>query len=319
MRVVRPPDPADLNAAREVVESHLTPTPIVASPALGGGVVLKLETFQPTGSFKVRGGLAAVAAAMKHHPGQPIVTASAGNHGLGVAYAASVFGVTATVVVPNGASPSKLDALRRFPIELIEVGESYDDAEARALELANAGAIFVSPYNDPHTIAGQATIAYELFAQQPDLDTVIAPVGGGGLVSGIAIACAARGGVRVVGVEASASTAVRHAVEAGRAVTIDVHPTIADGLAGNLEPGSVTFDLVREHVDELTEVDEAALADGVRFAAREHGLVIEGSAAAGIAALRSGRVARGPGSTAVIVTGRNIALAKFVDIVRNGA
>jgi threonine dehydratase len=257
-----------------------------------------------------------VAAARSDHPGQPIVTASAGNHGLGVAYAADVFGVAATVVVPSGASPSKLEALRRYDVELVLVGDSYDDAEAHALELARAGAIYVSPYNDPYTIAGQATIALELFTQLPDLDTVIVPVGGGGLASGVALACAGRG-IRVIGVEAAASTAVRQAVDAGHAVAIDVQPTIADGLAGNLEPGSITFDLIRTHVTDLIDVSEPELAEAVRFAARDHGLVIEGSAGAGIAALQSGRVTTGRGNTAVVVTGRNIALPKFVDILRS--
>jgi len=305
MRAVRTPTVDDVIAAREIVRHHLEPTPIVESPSLGEGVVLKVETLQPTGSFKVRGALAAVG----RDPSTSVVTASAGNHGLGVAYAASVYGVAATVVVPETVSAAKRAALERFAVQLRLVGASYDEAEQFAIGLAGEDSRYVSPYNDPDTIAGQGSIALELIDQVPDLTTIIVPIGGGGLISGIGLAASTRPGLRVVGVEAAASPAILAELEGTAPIVVE--PTLADGLAGNVEPGSVTVELCRRLVDEIVTVTEAEIRDGMRFVAREHGLVVEGSAAVGVAALLHGHVDIGDGSAAVVVTGRNIALDVF--------
>lgn len=290
-----------------MVARHLEPTPVVHSRSLGPATVLKLETMQPTGSFKVRGALVAVARAVEDDPGKPIVTASAGNHGLGVAFAATTYGANATVVVPETASPVKLDALARFDVTLLKHGTSYDDAEAHALDLAARGSTFVSPYNDPDTIAGQGTIALELFDQLPDVRTIVVPIGGGGLISGIGLAATLQPGVRVVGVQAAASPAVKAAIDGE--YSIDVQSTLADGLAGNIERGSVTIDLARRLVAEIIDVTEDEIAEGIRFLAREHGLIVEGSGAVGVAALMSGKITAPDdgGVTAVLLTGRNIA------------
>ena len=306
MRAVRVPTADDVLAARAVVAEYLPPTPIVRSPALGPNVVLKLETLQPTGSFKVRGALVAVAAALALDRDTPLVTASAGNHGLGVAFAATAYGMTATVVVPENASPAKVSALARFAVTLLPKGLSYDEAEAYAIGLAESGATFVSPYNDPDTIAGQGSIALELFEQVPDLRTIVVPIGGGGLISGVALAATLKPGVRVIGVEAAASPAVRVAVQGGDQ-PIDVLPTLADGLAGNIEVGSVTVDLVRRHVHEIVDVTEDEISDAIRFLAREHGLIVEGSGAVGVAALMHGKITADGGAMAMLLTGRNIA------------
>lgn len=308
MRTVRTPTADDIVAAREVIARHLDVTPVVRARAIGDDVFLKLETVQPTGSFKVRGGLVAVA----HGPDRPIVTASAGNHGLGVAYAATTYGATATVVIPTNASSAKRAKLERFAVELVAVGTTYDDAEAHALELAGRGAHFVSPYNDPDTIAGQGTIALELFDQLPELHTIVVPIGGGGLISGIALAATLRPDVRVVGVQADASPAVLAAVEHRGPIT--VRPTLADGLAGNLERGAVTVDIVRRHVERIVTVSEDDIIEAIRFLAYEHGLIVEGSGAVGIAALRRGLIGA-DGPTAVVITGRNIAYDVFADIL----
>ena len=308
MREVRTPGVDDVLAAREVIARHLRPTPIVASPSLGTGVVLKLETLQPTGSFKVRGALAAVD---RVHD-RPLVTASAGNHGLGVAYAATAYGAEATVVIPTNASAVKRAALERYAVELIAVGSTYDEAEAHALDLADRGAHYVSPYNDPDTIAGQGTLALELLEQLPEARTVIAPIGGGGLISGVGLAASTHDDVRVLGVQAAASPAMQAALAGTN--TIAVHPTLADGLAGNLEPGTVTTELVRRHVTGIVTVSEDEIRDAIAFLYRDHGLVVEGSGAVGVAALRGGLVDV-DGITAIVVSGRNIAHETFVDVV----
>ncbi len=316
MRSVREPGIDDLGRAGVIVARHLPATPVIASPLLGTDVVLKLETFQPTGSFKVRGALMAVATALAEDPNRSFVTASAGNHGLGVAFAAWTFGVRATVVIPETASEAKRAALERFDVEIVDRGTTYDEAETHALTLAAAdGARFVSAYNDPDVIAGQATVALELFDQIPDLTTVVAPVGGGGLLAGLVLAARQRPGVGVRGVETDASPAVSASVAAGRVVTVPVGSTLADGLAGNIETGSVTVPLIAGGVEQMAGADEDAIAEAVRFLAFEHGLVVEPSGAVAVAGLRSGRVAPGAGPTAVVVTGRNVTTALFADLL----
>jgi threonine dehydratase len=316
VRPVAQPGPAAVERAGVVVGRHLAVTPVVASPLLGADVFLKLETFQPTGSFKVRGALVAVDRARHGDPRRPIVTASAGNHGLGVAFAAHVLGAEAMVVIPENASEAKRRALERFDVTIVRQGLTYDQAEAHALALAAAeGARFVSAYNDPDVIAGQATVALELFDQVPGLTTVVAPVGGGGLVAGLALATENRRDVTVSGVETGASRAVSASVSAGRVVTVPIGATLADGLAGNIEAGSVTIPLIARGVDQLAAVDEPSIADAVRFLAFEHGLVVEPSGAVAVAAFLSGGVGPGPGSTVVVVTGRNVSPALFARLL----
>ena len=244
-----------------------------------------------------------------------VVAASAGNHGLGVGFAADRLDADATVVVPTTASPVKLAALERSGVRLVRHGTTYDEAERHALALADDGAHFISPYNDPDVIAGQGTIGLELLQQVPDLSTIVAPVGGGGLVAGLVLAAATVRGVRVVGVGAASSRAFEAAVDAGQVVPVDVGPTMADGLAGNLEPGAVTVDLARRHAVELLAVTEDEIEEAIRFLATEHGLVAEGSAAAALAPLLAGRIRPGPGTTVVVLTGRNIAPATLAGVL----
>jgi threonine dehydratase len=210
-------------------------------------------------------------------------------------------------VVPETASPAKLAALERFDVRLVRHGPSYDEAEAHALELAAAGTVYVSPYNDTQVIAGQATIGRELDDQLvPGSVTVVCALGGGGLASGIGLWGAGREGARVVAVESAHSQVFRAALGAGGIVPIEPEPTLADGLGGNIEPGSATFPLVRDHVAEVLSASEDELADAVRFMVTAAGLVVEGAAAAPIAAVRAGRV-RAEGPLVVVVSGRNIA------------
>jgi threonine dehydratase len=321
---VRVPDASEVAAAAAVVRRHLAVTPVIPAPGLGRDVWLKLESLQPTGSFKVRGALVAVTAALARDPRAVIVTASAGNHGLGIAFAADRLGASATIVVPANASEAKQAAIERFSVALVRHGTSYEEAEAHALALAlalaEAGARFVSPYNDPDVIAGQGTILAELLDQVPDLAMVVTPVGGGGLASGLGLAATtareARGGaLRIVGAEAEQSPAFRTALDAGKPVAIDPGPTLADGLAGNFEEGSVTFDLVRRGVADVVTVTEAEIANAMRFLAREHGLVAEGSGAVGVAALLAHKVEATTGATVAIVTGRNIAATTLAGVL----
>ena len=217
IRQVAPPTEAELAQAWAIVSARLAPTPLVASP-LAADAWLKLETLQPTGSFKVRGALAA----LSHLPtGHHVIAASAGNHGLAVAWAASLYGLRATVVVSEQASPAKIAKLRAQPIELILHGDS-DAAEAFAPTLVGPGSSYVSPYNDTLVIAGQATVGRELESQTSGPLTLVVPVGGGGLLAGAALWARWRGrdDVTLIGVETCASLAVSTAVAAGRVVPI---------------------------------------------------------------------------------------------------
>jgi len=311
-RPVRTPTLDDIGSAWQTVHSVLEPTPLVSSPFAPDGF-LKLETFQPTGAFKVRGGLSAVSALPLD---QRAVTASAGNHGLGIAWASARLGRQATVVVPEHSSAAKVEALRTYPIELVEHGADYEAAEKHALELAAAeGASYISAYNDPNVIAGQATIGCELDSQAPGELTVVVPVGGGGLLSGLALWARPRPGVRLAGVESSESRGISAAVAAGHIVRVPVGDTIADGLAGNLEPGSVTVGLVAGA--QLVAVDDEELRAAMRWLFTHHGLVTEASGAAGVAAVLGGKIDVA-GRLVVVVTGRNIAAASFAMVLQGG-
>lgn len=320
-RIVTAPDSADLGRAREAVSSHLAPTPLMPMEFEGRPGWLKLESFQPTGAFKVRGAIAALSALAA---GQQVLAVSAGNHALGIAWASSRLGIPATVVIAETASPAKREKLETLPVRLIRQGESYDEAEAYALEMAReheGEMMFVSGYNDRMVIAGQSTIADEVASQVSGDNpiTIVVPVGGGGMASGIALRAAElreQGReVRVVGVETEASTAMSAAVKAGRIVDVEVADTLADGLAGNLEPGSVTVGIVARYVDDIVQVSEAEIAAAIRHLATGQGVVAEGAAAATTAALLGGRVRVERGDVVAVVSGRNIAPATLARVL----
>lgn len=312
----------ELEHARAVVGQYLSPTPLVRyhRAPTEVPVYLKLESMQPGGSFKVRGALSAAAAYAAQ--GEPIVTASAGNHALGIAYAAEVLGIEATVVVPRTGSPAKIAALSDRGIRLVLEGADYDEAEAVALDLARAGARYVSAYNDPYVIAGQSTLVSELDDQVPcdepsNSYTVAMGVGGGGLMAGVAIGAAdSTRQVTVVGVETDQCRPVSTAVAAGRVVEVPVGDTIADGLLGNIEPNSITPRIAAETGVSFVVVDEVAIRQAVVELALAAGVVAEGSAAVALAALRRG-VLTATQPTVLVVSGRNIAAPLFADLLGN--
>lgn len=320
-RHVTAPDSGDLRRARAVVSRHLSPTPLAPMDFDGQPGWLKLESFQPTGAFKVRGAITALSTLA---PNQRVLAVSAGNHALGIAWASARLDIAATVVIAENASPAKREKLESLPVRLVRHGQSYDEAEAYALEMAReheGKLVFLSGYNDRHVIAGQSTIADEVAAQVPGDGpiTIVAPVGGGGMASGIALRAAELRGqgreVRVVGVETEASTAMSSAVKAGRIVEVEVGETLADGLAGNLEPGAVTVGIVARHVDELVRVSEAEIAAAIRHLATSQGIVAEGAGAATTAALLGGRVRVKDGDIVAIVSGRNIVPATLARVL----
>ena len=319
-RLVRTPTTSDLDVARGVIGEHLAPTPLLETHVDGAARYLKLESMQPTGSFKVRGALAAAAAVPRGHR---ILAVSAGNHALGIAWAAQRLGIPATVVIAETASPAKRAKLEALPIELIRHGQSYDQAEAYTIGLAasaDADTVFISAYNDPLVIAGAATVLDEIVQQRPGAGplTVVVPGSGGGLLAGIALRAAEltsdAAPITIVGVEAANSPAMSAALAAGHVVEVMVSETIADGLSGNIEPGSVTVDLILGRIANVVSVTEAEIHAALRFLATEHGLVAEGAGAATLAALLAGKVPVGDGEVVAIVSGRNIALPTLASV-----
>jgi threonine dehydratase len=288
------------------------------SAAARGDVFLKLETLQPTFSYKIRGALNAVLTLVEQRGADvpPLVTASAGNHGRALAYAARAAGVPLTVYVPVDAPRTKVDAIRQAGAEL-RTCRDYDEAESLAKRHGtDGGALFVSPYSHADVIAGAGTIALEILEEQPGVDTIVVPVGGGGLVSGIAIAVNALATrSTVVGVEVEASSPFTQSLAAGRIVTIDVRPTLADGLSGNLDPDTVTFDIVRTLVGRIALVSERQLEDTIGGLVREERLIAEGAGAAAAAAVLSGAVETRSRRTAVILSGANIDLDQLKKLI----
>jgi threonine dehydratase len=305
---------AEIQAAAERIRPFVVRTPLEWSPALsalsGVDAWLKFECFQSTGSFKLRGALAALQGLRDKEKEKGVITASAGNHGLGIARAAKLLGITATVVVPETASQAKVEALQASGVELLQRGETYDDAEAVAIERSKERELtYISAYNHPGVVAGAGTIALEILEDLPSANTLLVPAGGGGLIGGIAVAThAIKPEASVLGVQSVASPALHAALEAGSAVQVDVRPSLADGLAGNVEPTSLTLDLLRQHVKEVLLVHEDEIAQAMRWLLEHEHVLVEGSAAVGVAALHKqprNQDIRGP--VVIVLTGRNVA------------
>jgi threonine dehydratase len=302
----------DIDAAARRLHGIVTRTPLMRSDwlseATGADVWLKLEFLQHTGSFKFRGAFNALGALGDRDPSaRAVTTASAGNHGLALATAAARLGLAARVHLPKSAPETKRQGLIRAGAQIVEAA-TYDDAEAAAQrDAARGGVTFVSAYSHSDVIAGAGTIAVEMLDDQPSLDVLLAPVGGGGLISGLAVAARSRApAIEIVGAEAEASPVFTAALAAGRPTIVDVHDTLADGLAGNMEPDSQTFGIVRDLVARVEMVAEAAIGSAMRELIRRERLIVEGASAVTIAAML-GDGSRWRGRRAgVVLTGRNV-------------
>ncbi|HEV8253805.1 MAG TPA: threonine/serine dehydratase [Vicinamibacteria bacterium] len=299
----------DVEQARRTIAPHLRPTPLRRSFSLRGrgDCRLKLECWQPTGSFKVRGALNVMASLSPDEQERGVVAASAGNHALGVAFAAQALGgrMRATLFVPESAPRAKVDKLRSFPVEVRQEGADYDRAAERALEHARrTGATNVHAFADRRTAAGQGTIGLEILEEWPDVRAIVVPVGGGGLIAGIATAVKARSPeTRIIAVQPEASPSLRESLRLGRALTeYPAGPTLADGIAGGI--GEIAFDH-RDLIDEVVIVPEAAIEDAMVALLAEDQVVAEASGAIGVAAVRAGLVDAGRGC-AIVITGANV-------------
>ncbi|HYY54784.1 MAG TPA: threonine/serine dehydratase, partial [Candidatus Dormibacteraeota bacterium] len=312
---------ADIDRARAVVRRYLSvPTPLEPAPLLskelGAEVWLKLETVQPTRAYKVRGALAKLASLDRDRLARGVVAASAGNHGQAVAWAAWRLGTTATIVMPRGVDRGVVERCRAYGADVRLVGDVYDDTLALAHELEERdGRTFVHPYGDPIVVAGQGTIGLEILEQLPAAQVVLAGVGGGGLVSGIATALKASGWRgNVYGVEPEGADAVTRSLAAGRPVTVDHPASLADKLVAK-STLPITLDIFDRYVDGVVRVSETAIADAVYEYASRLSLLVEGSGAVGLAALRSGLVDARERHVVLVVSGANISADVLARIV----
>jgi threonine dehydratase len=312
------PTPADIIEARRRIAGVAHRTPLERSLWLselaGHDVYLKLECWQRTRSFKMRGGANAVSQLSAEARARGLVTASAGNHGQAVAYAARAAGAKATIFVPGNAPEMKKTRIKSFGAALLDHEPTYDDAEVAAKEFAAAtGATFVHSFADAAVVAGQGTIGFEILEDLPSVHDVIVPVGGGGLIAGIGIALQSSGKeIRLVGVQSTETRAMFDAFEAGRAVDSPITPTLADGLAGCTD--DVSYQRARRVVDELLLVNEDALPAAIRALYRYDGVVAEGAAAVAVAAVVE-QVVEVRGPAVLVITGGNIDAARLAGIL----
>jgi threonine dehydratase len=313
------PTAADVRGARASIERFIRRTPLEYSLRLsriaGVDIHLKLECWQYTRSFKVRGAFNAVATLTAEARGRGLVAASAGNHGQAVALAARAFGVPATIFVPATAPETKKARIHALGATLRAEPADYDVAEVMAAEYAEqTGMTRVHAFSDPAVIAGQGTVALEILEDLPNVREVIVPVGGGGLIGGIGLALKAAHRTRVIGVQSTETRVMYESLRAGHVLELPVTPTLADGLAGGIDGGS--FAVVREVIDDMELVDEATLPQAIRNLFVHDGVIAEGAAATAAAAIETLELnLHGP--TVLVISGGNIDAARLADLLRS--
>ena len=311
----------DVYAARERIMPHLRRTPLISSATLsaesGYDVSFKAENLQKTGSFKARGALNALSLMPEEQRANGVATFSAGNHGAGLAFAASMLGVKCRVYMGKGAVPFKVDAIRGFGAEVI-FGDTIDEAVAkmnRAIE--EEGFVFLSPFDDPGVVAGQGVIGLEILEDAPDVDAIIIPIGGGGMVSGVSlVAKSLRPEIKVIGVEPEGAAAVSKSLETGTIVRLDSTQTIADGLAAPFA-GEITQQIISTCVDRVITIPDSAIAAAMAPILSQTKLLTEPSGVASYAALLSGKTGIEPGSKVVcVLSGGNVGLDKLITFLQ---
>ncbi|MEO8293941.1 MAG: pyridoxal-phosphate dependent enzyme [Gemmatimonadota bacterium] len=310
----------DVRLARSATRSFLRHTPLEPSPELsrltGGSVFLKLENQQVTGSFKPRGPFNRLQALTDDEKARGVVAATAGNHGIGLSYAGQRLGVPVHVHIARSADPDKLAMLKRQSA-ILHFAESFEEAHFNSVRMAREdGLTRVSAYSDPYVIASDGVVGLEILEDHPDIDLIIVPVGGGGLVGGISMAATSiKPGIEVWGVEAARSPTFNTWFRAGETGPVTLDDSIAEGLAGYIEPETLSWPYIKAHVSDMRAASEQELVNGMRWTVTQHRMIIEPSAAAGIAAtIKAGTELRHR-RIAVVVSGGNVAWDRFRQIV----
>ncbi len=313
----------DVRAAAARLDGVANRTPVFTSRTLDDRVDasahVKAECFQRGGAFKFRGAYNKIASLAPDVRNRGVLAYSSGNHAQAVAIAARLLGTSATIVMPEDAPPAKLEATRGYGAEVVSYDRWNEDREEIGRRLAEErGVELVRPYDDPLVMAGQGTTALELLDDVPDLDVILVPVGGGGLIAGCATAAKAlRPGIRVVGVEPDAGDDTRRSLTAGERVRLDIPRTIADGLQA-AEPGELTFEVNRLLVDEVVTVSDDEILEAMAFLFDRMKLVVEPSGAVGIAALLTGRVEARGKNAGIVISGGNVGVARFAELLGRG-
>lgn len=313
----------DVEHASEVLEGVVRRTPLDTSRTLsefsGMDLRLKLENMQRTGSFKLRGAYNKIHSLSDSQRKRGVIAASAGNHAQGVAHAATLLGTRSTIVMPEGASPAKIDATKGYGAKVVLHGAIFDETLEMAMKIAEReGATFIHPFDDPKIIAGQGTVGLEMLDAEPGLETIVVPVGGGGLVAGISVvAKARRPETRVVGVQSQAFPGMYMAFKTARIVPFRAEETIADGIAVK-RPGKLDYRIVRKLTDDVVLVSDADITEALFLLLERMKMVSEPAGAAGVAACLGGQVKSGKGPCGVVVSGGNIDMSTLDQIVAKG-
>ncbi len=322
------PTLAQFEAAREVVGRVIQRTPVEPSRfltnVLGSEVVLKCENLQRTGSYKLRGAYFRMSNLTREERAKGVIAASAGNHAQGVALAARELGIRATIFMPLGVALPKLEATREYGAEVVLEGNIFNESLRAALERAEqTGATFIPPFDHADVVTGQGTLGLEIFDEVPDVDTIVVPIGGGGLISGLSSAIKQKAAtvgrtVRIIGVQAENAAAYPPSLAAGERVRVDVQPTIADGIAVAI-PGVLNFDIIRDSVDEVITVTEDDTAKALLMLLERAKLVVEPAGAVGVAAILAGKLhGKNLGKTVAVLSGGNIDPLLMQRIVAHG-
>lgn len=308
-----------ITEAGESIRAHIRETPLEFSYPLSHDfsceVFLKLENLQITGSFKARGAMNKVISLKDDR--REIITASTGNHGLGVANALATVGKPGTIYLPTKASPAKVEAIRQRGTPVIFHGESGEVTEVYARQVAeDTGKVYISPYNDPDVIAGQGTIGIELMKQEPDLDAVFISIGGGGLISGIAAYLkTVKPEIKIIGCLPANAPVMYECIKAGQVIDVAEQPTLSDGTAGGIDHDSITFKLCRDLVDDYVLTSEDEILVAMRDVLKHHRMVIEGSAGVAVAAIRKQKENFKNKKVAAVICGGNVSESVLKQIV----
>jgi threonine dehydratase len=300
-----------IKEAQEKLKGIVHRTDLVSSRTFseisGNDIYIKSEHLQKTGSFKIRGAYNKISSFGEQERKYGVIAASAGNHAQGVALAASKFGISSTVVMPEPTPLAKVTATKNYGARIVLHGITYDDAFERAKQMQQEeGLSFIHAFNDPHIIAGQGTIGLEIFEDMHDVDAIVVPIGGGGIISGVAIAAKnINPKVKIIGVEVKNFDSMRRSIEAGKIITTDTASTIADGIAVKT-PGSITFDIVSKYVDDIEVVTEDEIAHAILLYLERAKYIVEGAGAASLAAVIHKKINLQGKKIVVIATGGNI-------------
>ncbi|WP_097026843.1 threonine ammonia-lyase [Clostridium peptidivorans] len=306
--------------AQENIKGVARKTPLFYSSTFsnitGYNVYLKCEDKQKTGSFKLRGAYNKVCCLTEEEKRCGVIASSAGNHAQGVAYAATAFGVKSTIFMPTTAPMAKVNATKGYGAEVVQFGEVYDDCYNKAIEMQKStGATFLHPFNDDEVMAGQGTIALEILEELPEVDAIIVPIGGGGLISGIAVAAKAlKPSIKIIGVQAEIIASTKASLEAGKVTTVPGAKSLADGISV-MTPGDKTFEYIKRYVDEVVTVTEDEIAFAMFSLMDRSKLIAEGAGAAPLAALLAGKINNAPKNVVSIISGGNIDIAMASKII----